>query len=389
MHSWKRFLGGCLVAGMLALSGCGGGGDSAPATSTGKFIDAPVKGLQYVSGGIKGVTGADGSFTYEVGKPVKFMIGDIVLGEATGKALMTPIDLSATANADVNTTDVVAMVRLLMSLSSTDPASGIITIPTDTLAKAVGVKIDFTSDDVATKIADLPKPWKNGVVTEAEAKSHFADSLRNINPAVTPSTSGFTADMLAGKKLQHTFDSGTATFTFNTDGTILFSNSITATGTWNIDQDGILTVNFNVTPADGLVYSLVKDNGTTLTVDYKHTGASGWESTSVILTFVPVVSGFTTEMLAGKKLQHTFTAGTATFTFNTDGTILFTRNTTSATGTWNISQDGILTVNFNVMPADGLVYSLVKDNGTTLTVDYKHTGASGWESTSVILTFVQ
>jgi len=63
---------------LLALAACGGGGGGGTAavngggTALGLFLDAPVGGMTYTSGATTGTTGADGSFTYEIGKTVTF-----------------------------------------------------------------------------------------------------------------------------------------------------------------------------------------------------------------------------------------------------------------------------------------------------------------------------
>ena len=163
-----------------------------PETGTGVFIDARVQGLAYESGSQKGVTDGDGRFTHEIGKTVKFTIGGIILGEAPAKAVMTPIDLSATPNADSTTPDVVARTQLLMSLSSTDPADGVITIPSDTYDAAKNMTINFATDNIAMKIADLPKPWRKGVASEDEAIKHFSETLNDLG--TVPSSAKYQGD---------------------------------------------------------------------------------------------------------------------------------------------------------------------------------------------------
>lgn len=84
----------------LFLNGCGGGsyssstGAATPAaTSQGVFLDSAVEGMRYVSGSLSGYTGSDGRFGYETGQSVSFYVGDILIGEATGEAVVTPADL--------------------------------------------------------------------------------------------------------------------------------------------------------------------------------------------------------------------------------------------------------------------------------------------------------
>jgi hypothetical protein len=95
--------------------------------TTGRFIDAPVQGLGYESGGVSGMTGDDGGFRYEPGQRVRFFIGDITLGEAKqGEPVITPVDL--VPGATVDSPAVVNIARLLQSLDAI-PGDDRITIP--------------------------------------------------------------------------------------------------------------------------------------------------------------------------------------------------------------------------------------------------------------------
>jgi len=101
----------------------------------GSLIDAPVAGVHYESGSLAGITGGNGEFRYEVGKTVRFFIGDIALGRAvTGKAVITPLDLVADGTLD--TPAVINIARLLQSLDS-NPDDAVITIPAAVRAAAV------------------------------------------------------------------------------------------------------------------------------------------------------------------------------------------------------------------------------------------------------------
>jgi hypothetical protein len=86
---------------ILALGGCGSGsggaggtgGTAGTGTPTGFLIDAAVSGVAYETPTHEGVTGSDGSFEYEEGETVRFMVGDTVLGETLGKRTVSPFDL--------------------------------------------------------------------------------------------------------------------------------------------------------------------------------------------------------------------------------------------------------------------------------------------------------
>ncbi|MBK9130677.1 MAG: hypothetical protein IPM20_03400 [Gammaproteobacteria bacterium] len=110
----------------FTLAGCGtgsGGGGSAT-TATGVLKDANVAGLSYRSGQEEGETGADGSFTYEVGNDVTFSIGDLVVGTAPGQPVITPLDFVPASG--VNTTAVQNIVRFLLWLDTDAiPSNGI------------------------------------------------------------------------------------------------------------------------------------------------------------------------------------------------------------------------------------------------------------------------
>ena len=93
----------------------------------GLLVDAPVEGVQYESGSLRGVTGPAGEFRYERGGLVRFYIGDIPLGQAVPvKALITPLDLVAGG-----TLDSMAVINIGRLLQSLDAVTGDerITIP--------------------------------------------------------------------------------------------------------------------------------------------------------------------------------------------------------------------------------------------------------------------
>jgi RHS Repeat len=64
---------------------------------TGYLVDTAVAGLAYKTATKQGVTGLDGSFQYEEGETVRFMLGNTVVGEVTGRQQVTPFDLAGSA----------------------------------------------------------------------------------------------------------------------------------------------------------------------------------------------------------------------------------------------------------------------------------------------------
>jgi hypothetical protein len=170
-----------------SLVGCGGGGGSGGTTTkTGYFIDSAVGGLEYISGSTTGITGADGSFKYEEGKPVTFKIGNMILGSVTvTNNRVFPVDLVSGATDETNP-QVTLMAQILQTLDSDGVASNGITI-TDTARRAITHAIDVATTNpsettsainqlLLTATADRASP-ANSLVPEADAKTHLQANL--------------------------------------------------------------------------------------------------------------------------------------------------------------------------------------------------------------------
>ncbi|MEP1444834.1 MAG: hypothetical protein ABJK37_01795 [Paraglaciecola sp.] len=111
-------------------------------TAEGVFIDSPVEGLSYVSGSVEGVTDVNGTFTYEVGAEITFSVGGIVIGSATGSAMLSPLSLVESAEDETDPT-VVNIAAFLQTLDDdADPENGI-TITAAQQTEATGLTLDF------------------------------------------------------------------------------------------------------------------------------------------------------------------------------------------------------------------------------------------------------
>ena len=180
MRSVIVFLFGAMVMSLLAA--CSGGGDSAPETKTGKFIDGPVSGVQY-TGSHEGSTGGgerQGEYTYNVGSKVKFFIGNITLGEANAGVVVTPLNL--VPNSTETTPGVLNIVRLLMSLGEVD-ANNDINISQETVVAAKAVPATTVSTLTEEGLATLVESVKPGaaLATTEAATAHLAACLGNIS----------------------------------------------------------------------------------------------------------------------------------------------------------------------------------------------------------------
>jgi para-nitrobenzyl esterase len=182
----------------VATSGGGGGSHNNDKNNStiivvneGQFIDGPVEGLRYVSGELSGTTGRQGEFEYQQDQPVRFYIGDLLLGEATrGKPVITPLDL--VENGTLDTPAVINIARLLQSLDAI-PGDAAITIPPTatglearaaaTVATAPG-HMDFHDENsfvntASQLVATLTDgyPFTAVLVDADTARRHLAGSL--------------------------------------------------------------------------------------------------------------------------------------------------------------------------------------------------------------------
>jgi len=114
---------------LVALMGCSSVSpsvSSTPVPLTGVFMDSAVGGINYSTPTLKGVTKADGVFQYKAGEKVTFSVGELVLGSAVGKPVITPMDIVPEVKG-VADPRVVNISVLLQTLDEDgDPANGIL-----------------------------------------------------------------------------------------------------------------------------------------------------------------------------------------------------------------------------------------------------------------------
>ena len=209
---------------MLILSGCGGSGSSSGGSTvsgtsfTGKFIDAAVSGMAYRCGSsttTSGTTTATGEYTCSTGQAVAFYVGDILIGSVgTATAVVTPMDLVGNA-AGPTTPAVMNIVRFLMSISSTDPATGTLTIDPAVATAAVGKTANFfTGGTVLDSLITTVRPSAR-VYTTAEATTHITSSVNGL-------FAGSYAGTYAGSS------SGAWSLTIATDGSVSGTSDVGA-----------------------------------------------------------------------------------------------------------------------------------------------------------------
>lgn len=211
----------------LALGGCGG--NSVTATSEGQFIDAAVEGIAYTSGGQTGFTDANGRFTYENGQSVTFSIGDIVIGSASGKAIVTPVDLVAGAVDETNA-EVTNIVQFLITIDDDNDLSNGIQVTQVIHDAAAGKSADFTATDfdtdsnvssVVDALTTVSTIGSRVLVDTATAQNHLSDSLFSLIAGTYSGTFSGT-------------DSGTWQVTINTAGVVSGTGNSISIGDFNI-----------------------------------------------------------------------------------------------------------------------------------------------------------
>jgi hypothetical protein len=236
-QKYSQILAGGLLIYILAACGGGGGGSSSPQpsseaaiTANGILLDAPVEGARHVSGSVRGITDANGTFQYEIGNSVRFYVGDILLGEAVGKPMITPVDFIN--GADINNDTVTNIARFLQTIDEDEnPDNGIqISQIVRDLAKNRSVNFSqspaaFDSDgNVQIIIGELTAATVAGarpLVSSTIAQNHLSQSIWNYYAGSYEGT--FTGD-----------DSGSFNASITTNGAI--------TGTGNSNNLGAFSI---------------------------------------------------------------------------------------------------------------------------------------------------
>lgn len=203
-----------LAAGAVALllvAGCGGGAEdeeddpgtpgpqgpgwsqppappappAAGSTNTGVFRDANVQGLDYTSGTLTGVTGADGRFQYQQGQQVTFRIGGVTLGSFQGQPFITPLHLPTSST---NVGDQIDnRLRFLQMLDQDGNPENGITLSDNVRGRAqTWTQVDFTvaPANLATALdfirsdAISADGGTHNLPTADVARDHFARTVR-------------------------------------------------------------------------------------------------------------------------------------------------------------------------------------------------------------------
>jgi hypothetical protein len=147
----------------------------------GRFIDSAVEGLRFETPTQSGLTDTNGTFKYVGGEFIRFYIGDILLGESRGFALLNPMNL---VPADSNNQQVINILRFVQSLDEDNNPDNGIRIPEIVATQALGQALDFSLSSANFEITAnalltlLTSGSVNKLVDAASAQAHFIASLQ-------------------------------------------------------------------------------------------------------------------------------------------------------------------------------------------------------------------
>ncbi|MEP1097136.1 MAG: hypothetical protein ABJG78_18625 [Cyclobacteriaceae bacterium] len=149
----------------------------------GVFLDSPVSGLEYTALTFSGTTDENGNFDYAEGETVTFSVGGIQIGSSTGRAEVSPIDISGIDNSTINTVEVRNIATFLQSLDSDGNPSNGITITDATVSALEGATLEFDIDSFLEDLKELIASLNSENSTTLElvppnaAALHLAESL--------------------------------------------------------------------------------------------------------------------------------------------------------------------------------------------------------------------
>jgi hypothetical protein len=184
---------------LLSLVSCGGGdgdGDNnnnglitSETSYGGRFYDGLVTGLQYDFGEGVRVVGDDGWYFYLKNKPITFYVGNIEIGQTTGREIITPLTLVGVN--DTSNATVLNIARFLQTLDDDNDLSNGIAISQDVRTAAAGKSINFEQttaafeqdDNVISVVASLTNARATGqqnLIAVSEAENHMLTTLDSL-----------------------------------------------------------------------------------------------------------------------------------------------------------------------------------------------------------------
>jgi hypothetical protein len=167
------------LSALLSLNACSGNSSTGDANTsatggTGHYVDSNISGVNYACGTYKGTTGADGEFTFEIGKGCKFSVGNITLRNVSG--------------ADLNTTKAtiiennITVAQFLQNLDNDGDASNGITVSANMLKAFKKNKLSnmLNIKHIYNNVIANTEGYKGHFISEKDAKSHLAKTIKTM-----------------------------------------------------------------------------------------------------------------------------------------------------------------------------------------------------------------
>ena len=304
----------------MGLSGCGGGGSSdnngGSSTETGTFVDAPVQGLSYSTATQSGKTDVNGTYKFKKGETVTFKIGELVLGKALAKPIVTPLTLAGDTNVSNPSPKAVNIARILQSLDDNTSDTSKIVIP-------VSLK-DLNITDVNLTVND--DTVLHTILQKAGGKTGKSYTLKDATAAENEMKNSFKKYIYAGTYSvtatnNASLSNSAADCTAQEKGTVTITPDGNVTGT-NLSNTGSVTGNSTVQLNDGS-FSGAASDGTSWNVvideDGKMSGTYNWDNGQCVGT------------ISGSKISDQTTTATSSvsgkiITVDANTTAIFSSN---------------------------------------------------------------
>ena len=173
------------------VSGCGSSGsdtqsNAAEKSGTGYYLDSAISGVKYVCGIHSGITGSDGSFTFEKGKSCTFTLGELKLRSVEANALIDKVKVIE---------EKIEVATLLQTLDADGNPENGITIPAKVVEKLAQEKIAILPEtpealqSIYEKVKSV-EGYHGSVKTVEEARQHLEKTQENL-----------LKELLAGKRV--------------------------------------------------------------------------------------------------------------------------------------------------------------------------------------------
>ena len=184
MKGQKKVKAAAVLLGALMLASCAGNAEistgsdaTSVVASQGRFVDAPVQGIQYSTVTQSGLTDSSGAYKYLPGEHITFSIGKTVLGSAIASAYVTPENFSASG---LNDQKIKNVLRFLQTVDADGVHENGIEIKQSVRDLLAGTSINmnqstaaFDADNLVKAVIQVSRGVATPLVAESTAVANF------------------------------------------------------------------------------------------------------------------------------------------------------------------------------------------------------------------------